>query len=84
MADVPVGPAVARSRSIGGRLNSAPGQLRRRQTDESMIEVALARGADVPGVANKVNHLHTIQRHIDDKSNRSKFRNPFRPCSHSV
>jgi len=42
MADVPVGPAVARSRSIGGRLNSAPGQLRRRQTDESMIEVALA------------------------------------------
>jgi hypothetical protein len=41
MADVPVGPAVARSRSIGGRLNSAPGQLRWRQTDESMIEVAL-------------------------------------------
>ena len=24
MADVPVGPAVARSRSIGGRLNGAP------------------------------------------------------------
>ena len=32
MADVPVAPAVARSRSIGGRLNSAPGQLRYRQT----------------------------------------------------
>ena len=40
MTDVPVGPAVARSRSIGGRLNSAPGQLRRRQTEESMIAEA--------------------------------------------
>src|SRR6267378_3208694 len=40
MADVPVGAALARSRSIGGRLNSAPAQLHRRQTDESMIEVA--------------------------------------------
>ncbi|MGH6827210.1 class II aldolase/adducin family protein, partial [Methyloceanibacter sp.] len=36
------GPAIARSRSIGGRLNSAPGQVCRRQTDESMVEVALA------------------------------------------
>ncbi len=35
-------PALARSRSIGGRLNSAPGQLHRRQIDESMIELALA------------------------------------------
>jgi hypothetical protein len=42
MADVPVAPALARPRSLGGRLNSAPGQLRRRRTDESMIEVALA------------------------------------------
>ncbi len=42
MADVPGAPAVACPRSIGGRLNSAPGQLHRRQTDESMIEVALA------------------------------------------
>jgi hypothetical protein len=37
-----VGPAVARSRSIGGRLNSAPGQLGLRQTDESMIAVLSA------------------------------------------
>jgi hypothetical protein len=42
MADVRVAPALARPRSIRGRLISAPDQLRRRQTAESLIEIALA------------------------------------------
>ena len=56
----------------------------------TMIEVALAIAqcffdtVSSAGRLIKDNHLHTKQRHIDDKRSRSKFRNPFRLCSHSV
>jgi hypothetical protein len=39
MADVPVGPAVARSRSIGGRLNSVPGYARRLGVAEELVDL---------------------------------------------